>query len=164
VRTIPDFPEKGIVFRDITTVLNDPAALRFAVDEMTRKLDGLDFDAVAGPESRGFIFGMPIAYNLGKAFIPIRKEGKLPHRTLKKSYALEYGEAVVEMHEDAVTPGRKVVVVDDLLATGGTCGAILELLKEAGGVIAAVVFLIELDALNGRDALKGYNVQSVLTY
>lgn len=164
VRTIPDFPEKGILFRDITTVLQNPDALIQAVDQIMDKLDGATFDLVVGPESRGFIFGVPVAYNMRKGFVPVRKAGKLPYKTLSKSYDLEYGSATIEMHEDAIRPGQKVVVIDDLLATGGTCKALVEMIEEAGGVIESLVFLIELEALGGRDVLKGYPVHSILKY
>ena len=164
IRTIPDFPEPGIIFRDITTVLQNPHTLALAVDAITDKLSGVDFDLVIGPESRGFIFAMPVAYKLRKGFIPVRKKGKLPYLTVQKSYKLEYGNAVIEMHRDAVAKGQRVVVIDDLLATGGTCRALAELVEEVGGVIASMVFLIELEALKGRVLLKDYNVQSIIQY
>ena len=164
VRNISDFPAPGVLFRDITTVLRDPEALRFSIDQMAALLHGDAFDKILGPESRGFIFGVPLAYNLGKGFIPVRKAGKLPHATLRQEYALEYGTATVEIHRDAIKPGQRIVVVDDLLATGGTAKAIAELVKSLGGVISSYVFLIELTALNGRDALREYPVRSVLQY
>jgi len=164
IRSIQDFPEPGVIFRDITTVLQDPDLLVTAVDAIADKLSGVDFDLVAGPESRGFIFAMPVAYKLRKGFVPVRKKGKLPYLTVQKSYKLEYGSAVIEMHKDAIAEGQRVVVIDDLLATGGTCKALAELVEEVGGVVASLVFLIELEALNGREALKGYNVQSVIRY
>ena len=164
IRTIPDFPEPGILFRDITPILHDPIYLKAAVDKMADMLKGIDFDYIAGPESRGFIFGVPLAYNLAKGFIPIRKEGKLPCDTLKKSYSLEYGTATIEMHADAITKGSKVVIADDLLATGGTSKAIVELIEEAGGEVVSMIFLIELISLKARDLFEGYSVHSALRY
>ena len=164
IRTIPDFPEKGIMFRDITTVLQSGEALHGAVDTICDHLKAVDFDSVIGPESRGFIFGTPVAYKLQKGFIPARKAGKLPYKTLAKTYDLEYGSATIEIHEDAIIKGRKVVIVDDLLATGGTCKALCELIEDCGAEVAAIVFFIELEELKGRDLLKGYNVSSVVKY
>jgi len=164
IRSIPDFPESGVIFRDITTVLQNPDMLAYAVDAIADRLTGADFDLVVGPESRGFIFAMPVAYKMHKGFVPVRKKGKLPYLTVQKSYDLEYGSAVIEMHRDAIAPGQRVVVIDDLLATGGTCKALAELVEEVGGVVASMVFLIELDALKGRELLKGYNVQSIIQY
>ncbi len=164
IRSIEDFPEKGITFRDITTVLQDPKALKESIDEMDKLIKDLDYNVVVGPESRGFIFGMPIAYNNEKAFVPIRKAGKLPYKTIAKSYALEYGEATIEMHIDALKKGDKVVITDDLLATGGTCLAMIDLIEQTGAEVVGLVFFIELEGLSGRDKLQGYNVQSVLKY
>ncbi|MDR1559743.1 MAG: adenine phosphoribosyltransferase [Clostridiales bacterium] len=164
IRAIPDFPEPGVIFRDITTVLQNPRTLAFAVDAIADRLDGADFDLVIGPESRGFIFGVPVAYKLGKGFIPVRKKGKLPYKTVRKSYDLEYGSAEIEMHIDAIAKGQRVAVIDDLLATGGTCKALADIVEEVGGVVAAMVFLIELEPLRGRELLKGYNVKSVIQY
>jgi len=164
IRAIPDFPSEGIMFRDITTVLQDPEALKSSIDQICDILKDVDFDIVIGPESRGFIFGMPVAYALNKGFVPVRKEGKLPHETIKKSYSLEYGEAVIEMHTDAIKKGQKVVIIDDLLATGGTCKAIAELIEEVGGVIEEMIFFIELDGLNGREVLDGYNIKSLVNF
>ena len=164
VRTIPDFPEPGIMFRDVTTVLQDAEGFKLAIDEMKKLLDGVDFDVIAGAESRGFIFGAPLAYALGKPFVLIRKKGKLPCETVEKSYDLEYGSATIEMHKDSVKPGQKVVVVDDLIATGGTIEAACELIEELGGEVAKVVFLMELAGLNGREKLAKYDVASVVTY
>ena len=164
IRTVPDFPEAGIIFRDITTVLQNPHTLAFAIDAIADKLTGMDFDLVVGPESRGFIFGVPIAYKLHKGFVPVRKKGKLPYITVTKSYNLEYGSAEIEMHKDAIAKGQRVVVIDDLLATGGTCKALTELVEEIGGIVASLVFLIELEALKGRELLKGYNVHSIIQY
>ncbi|MCL2199477.1 MAG: adenine phosphoribosyltransferase [Defluviitaleaceae bacterium] len=163
VRDILDFPIPGILFRDITTVLKEPDTLKAAVDEMAALLDGVEFDAVLGPESRGFIFGMPLAYNLGKGFVPVRKLGKLPGETVQKKYDLEYGSAVIEIHKDAVTKGKRFVLIDDLLATGGTAKATVELVEEMGGVVVASVFFIELEDLKGREILSG-DVRSLLKY
>ncbi len=164
MRTIPDFPEKGIIFRDITPILQNADYLQIAVDQISDRLEGVDFKTVIGPESRGFIFGVPVAYKLRKGFVPIRKSGKLPFERVQKSYALEYGSATIEMHVDAIEKGEKVVIVDDLLATGGTCKAMVELIEEMGGEVAAIVFLVELLGLKGRELLKGYNVQTILQY
>ena len=164
VRDIQDFPIPGILFRDITTVLKNPIALHGSVDAMIDLLGGLQFDTILGPESRGFIFGMPMAYQLGKGFVPVRKAGKLPAPVAAKEYSLEYGSAVIEVHKDAVIPGHKYIIVDDLLATGGTAKAIADLVTELGGEIAAMLFFIELEGLKGREVLEGYDVRSVLAY
>ena len=164
VRSIPDFPEPGIIFRDITTVLQDPDGLHLAIQSMQDKLKDTEFDVVVGTESRGFIFGVPIAYNLHKAFVPVRKKGKLPCETVSMEYDLEYGSAVIEMHKDSIKPGQKVVLVDDLVATGGTIEAAIKLVEELGGEVVKVVFLMELAGLKGRERLKGYEVESVLCY
>lgn len=164
IRSIENYPQEGVIFRDITTLLKDAEGMKTAIDEMTAKLQGVDFDMVLGPESRGFIFGMPVAYNLGKGFVPVRKKGKLPAEVISKEYALEYGTAVIEMHKDAIQPGQKVVIVDDLMATGGTAKAIVEMVEEMGAEVAALVFLIELDFLEGRKALPGYRIESVIHY
>ena len=164
VTTIPDFPEKGIMFRDITSVLQDADGLKLAIDTMQEQIADLDFDVVVGPESRGFIFGMPIAYNLHKPFVLIRKKGKLPRETVEKEYDLEYGKAIIEMHKDAIFPGQRVVLVDDLLATGGTARAAIDLIEELGGIVVKVLFVIELKGLNGREKLKGYDVDSIIVY
>ena len=164
VRSIPDFPEPGIIFRDITTILQDPDGLHLAIQSMQDKLKDTEFDVVVGTESRGFIFGEPIAYNLHKAFVPVRKKGKLPCETVSMEYDLEYGSAVIEMHKDSIKPGQKVVLVDDLVATGGTIEAAIKLVEELGGEVVKVVFLMELAGLKGRERLKGYEVESVLCY
>lgn len=164
IRTIPDFPEKGIMFRDVTSVLQDADGLKLAIDEMVKKLEGTDCDIIAGAESRGFVFGMPIAYLMHKPFVMIRKAGKLPCETVSKTYDLEYGTATIEIHKDAIKPGQKVVLVDDLIATGGTMKAAAELVEELGGEVVKALFLIELAGLNGREALKGYDVESVVKY
>lgn len=164
VTTIPDFPEKGIMFRDITSVLQDADGLKLAIDTMQEQIADLDFDVVVGPESRGFIFGMPIAYNLHKPFVLIRKKGKLPRETVEKTYDLEYGTATIEMHKDSIKPGQKVVVVDDLIATGGTVAAAVKLIEKLGGTVTKCVFLMELAGLKGREQLKGYDVETVIAY
>ena len=164
IRTIPDFPEPGIMFRDVTSVVQDADGLKLAIDEMVKLLDGVECDVIAGAESRGFIFGMPIAYLMHKPFVMIRKAGKLPCETVSKTYDLEYGTATIEIHKDAIKPGQKVVLVDDLIATGGTMKAAAELVEELGGEVVKALFLIELAGLNGREALKGYDVESVVKY
>lgn len=164
VRSIPDFPEPGIVFRDVTSVLQDKDGLKMAIDQMQELLNGLDFDAIIGPESRGFIFGVPLAYNLNKAFIPIRKKGKLPCETISMDYDLEYGKATIEIHKDAIRQGQKVVIVDDLIATGGTIEAIIKLIEMLGGEVVKIIFLMELKGLHGRDKLQNYDVDAVIQY
>lgn len=164
IREIPDFPQKGILFRDITTLLKEPEAMREAIDLMTADLKDVDFDYILGPESRGFIFGMPVAYNLHKGFIPVRKAGKLPAEVIKKEYQLEYGTAVIEIHKDAIVAGKKYVVIDDLMATGGTSRAIAEVIEAMGGEVVKMEFLIELTGLKGREVLSKYDVSSVLKY
>jgi adenine phosphoribosyltransferase len=164
VRSIPDFPEPGIVFRDVTSVLQEKEGLKMAIDQMQELLSGLDFDVIAGPESRGFIFGVPIAYNLNKGFIPIRKKGKLPCETVSMDYDLEYGKATIEIHKDAIKPGQKVVIVDDLIATGGTIEAITKLIEMLGGEVVKIIFLMELKGLKGREKLAGYDVEAVIQY
>ena len=164
VVSIPDFPEPGIIFRDVTSVLQDAEGLHLAIDLMQEKLEGLDFDVVVGPESRGFIFGAPLAYVMHKPFVPIRKKGKLPCETVEKTYDLEYGTATIEMHKDAVKKGEKVVLLDDLIATGGTMKAAAELVEELGGEVVKMLFLIELSDLNGREVLKDYDVDSVVQF
>ena len=164
IRTIPDFPEKGIMFRDTTTLFQDGEAFSAAIDTICEHLEGIEFDLVAGPEARGFVFGAPVACKLKKGFITARKKGKLPYKTLSKSYDLEYGSATLEIHADAVKKGQKVVIVDDLLATGGTCKALCELIEECGAEVAAIFFFIELEDLKGREVLKGYNIISQITY
>ena len=164
VRSIPDFPEKGIIFRDITTVIQSPEGLKLAIDGINEKLKGVDYDVVVGPESRGFIFGVPVAYANGKGFVPVRKKGKLPCETISQDYELEYGTATIEMHKDAIVPGQKVVIVDDLIATGGTTEAIIKLIEQLGGEVVKIIFLIELEGLKGREKLKGYRLESAICY
>ena len=164
VKSIPDFPEKGIIFRDVTSVLQDADGLHMAIDQMQMKLEGVDFDIVLGPESRGFIFGVPIAYNMHKAFVPVRKKGKLPRATISQTYDLEYGTATIEIHKDAIQPGQKVVIIDDLIATGGTTEAIIKMVEELGGEVVRCVFLMELAGLKGREKLNGYDIDSAIIY
>ena len=164
VRSIPDFPEPGIIFRDVTSILQDADGLHLAIDLMQEKLKDVDFDVVVGPESRGFIFGVTIAYNLHKPFIPIRKEGKLPCETVSVEYELEYGTATIEMHKDAIKPGQRVVIIDDLIAIGGTNEAMVKMIESLGGKVVKAVFLMELAGLKGRDRLEGYDVDAVITY
>lgn len=164
VTNIPDFPEPGIMFRDVTSVLDDADGLQLAIDSLQKLIEGLDIDVIAGTESRGFIFGMPLAYNLHKPFVLIRKKGKLPRKTISVSYDLEYGSAEIEMHEDSIKPGQKVVLVDDLIATGGTIEAAAKMVEQLGGEVVKIVFLMELAGLNGREKLKNYDVASVITY
>ncbi len=164
VRSIPDFPEEGIIFRDVTSILQDADGLHLAIDLLQETLEGIDFDVVVGPESRGFIFGVPIAYNLHKAFVPVRKKGKLPCETVEMEYELEYGSAVIEMHKDSIRPGQKVVIIDDLIATGGTIEAITRLVEGLGGEVVKISFVMELAGLKGREKLAGYDVSSVISY
>ena len=164
VRSIPDFPEKGIIFRDVTSILQDADGLALSIDSMQALLDGVDFDVIVGTESRGFIFGVPIAYNLHKPFVPVRKKGKLPCETISRTYDLEYGTATVEMHKDSIKPGQKVVIVDDLIATGGTIEASIAMVEALGGEVVKVIFLMELAGLKGRERLKDYDVASVICY
>ena len=164
VRTIPDFPEKGIMFRDVTSVMQDPEGLQLAINGLNDLVKDVDYDVVVGPESRGFIFGTPIAYANHKAFVPVRKKGKLPCETVEATYDLEYGTATIEMHKDAIKPGQKVVIIDDLIATGGTVEAAAKLVEQLGGVVVKIVFLMELAGLEGRKKLEKYDVASVIRY
>jgi len=164
IRTVPNFPKEGIMFRDITSAIQDPEGLRLAIDELQKLLLGVEFDVIAGIESRGFIFGMPIAYNLGKPFIPIRKKGKLPCEKVEVSYDLEYGSAIIEMHKDAIKPNQKVVIIDDLIATGGTAEASVKLVELVGGEVVKMIFLIDLPDLGGRKRLEKYDVSAVLSF
>ena len=164
VRSIPDFPEKGIIFRDVTSVLQDADGLKLAIDTMQEKIEDLDFDVVAGPESRGFIFGTPLAYNNHKPFVLIRKKGKLPCETVEMEYDLEYGTATIEMHKDSIKKGQKVLIVDDLIATGGTTEAMIKLIESLGGEVVGVVVLIELAGLKGREKINGYRLESAICY
>ena len=164
VRSIPDFPEPGIIFRDVTSILQDADGLQLAIDSIQEKLKDVDVDVIAGTESRGFIFGVPVAYNLHKPFVPIRKKGKLPCETISQDYDLEYGSATIEMHKDSVKPGQKVVLIDDLVATGGTIEAAAKMVERLGGEVVKIVFLMELAGLKGRERLKEYDVESVICY
>ena len=164
VVSIPDYPEPRIIFRDVTSILQDAEGLKLAIDSLQAELDGLDFDVIAGTESRGFIFGMPIAYNLHKPFVLVRKKGKLPRETVSASYDLEYGSAEIEMHKDSIKPGQKVVLIDDLIATGGTIEAAAKLVESLGGEVVRIIFLMELAGLKGREKLKNYDVRSVIRY
>ena len=164
VRSIPDFPEEGIIFRDVTSVLQDAEGLQLAIDTMQDLVKDLDYDVVVGPESRGFIFGMPIAYNNRKPFVLIRKKGKLPCETVSMEYDLEYGTATIEMHKDSIKPGQKVLIVDDLVATGGTTEAMIKLIELLGGKVVGIVVMIELAGLEGRKRLEGYRLDSAICY
>ena len=164
VRSIPDFPEEGIIFRDVTSVLQDADGLHLAIETMQDLVKDLDVDVIAGPESRGFIFGTPIAYNLHKPFVLIRKKGKLPCETVSIDYALEYGTATIEMHKDSIKPGQKVLIVDDLIATGGTTRAMVDLVESLGGKVVGIVVLMELAGLEGRKKIEGYRLDSAIVY
>lgn len=164
VRSIPDFPEEGIIFRDVTSVLQDGEGLHLAIDTMEDLIKDLEYDVIAGPESRGFIFGMPIAYNNRKPFVLIRKKGKLPCETVAMEYDLEYGTATIEMHKDSIKQGQKVLIVDDLIATGGTTEAMVHLIESLGGEVVGIVVLMELAGLHGRDKVKGYRLEAAITY
>ena len=159
IRTIPDYPKPGIMFRDVTTLMNNPRAFRRAVDELVQPYAGLKIDKIAGIEARGFILGGAAAHQLSAGFIPLRKKGKLPHRTIAESYELEYGVDEMEMHEDAVSEGERVLLVDDLIATGGTAEAAVKLLRRAGAVVDAAFFLVDLPDLGGADRIKAMNVE-----
>lgn len=164
VISIPDFPEPGIIFRDITSILQDPDGLKLAIDSLLEMVKDVDFDVVVGAESRGFIFGTPVAYTMGKAFVPARKPGKLPRETVSMEYALEYGTGTIELHKDSIKPGQKVVIIDDLIATGGTVEAIAKLVEELGGEVVKICFVMELAGLKGREKLKKYAVDSAIIY
>ena len=164
VRSIPNFPEKGIVFRDITSVLQDKEGLQLAINSMQEVLKDIEFDVIVAPESRGFIFGMPMAYNLNKSFVPVRKKGKLPYETIEESYDLEYGSATIEIHKDAIQKGQKVVIIDDLIATGGTLEAIAKLVEKLGGDVKRICCLIDLPDLKGKQKLKKYDIKTVIEF
>jgi adenine phosphoribosyltransferase len=164
IRNVPDFPVEGILFYDITTMLQNPHALKYSIDQLVNHYRQADIDLVVGMESRGFIFGVPLAYQLGVGFIPVRKPGKLPAAKLTESYELEYGTNTLEIHQDAVSAGQRVLIVDDLLATGGTAKATCNLVEKLGGIVVGTAFVIELTFLNGRDKLQGYDVFSLLKY
>lgn len=162
IRDIPDFPKKGIIFKDITTLLKDGKAFRAAVDKIVAEYKNVKVDAVLSVESRGFLFGAAVAYNLGAGIVPVRKKGKLPHKTFSATYQLEYGTDTLEIHQDAIKKGAKVLIVDDLLATGGTTAAVIDLVKKLGGEVVGIAFVIELAPLKGREKLKGYPVLSLI--
>lgn len=164
IRDIPDYPKKGILFRDITPLLKDGKAFALCIDEMAKRVEGIDFDYVVGIEARGFIIGAALAYKLGKGFVPIRKVGKLPYKRISKEYALEYGTATIEMHHDALENGQKALLVDDLLATGGTAKAAAEMVESVGGSVAGFAFVIELEALNGRSMLGNRSMSALIRY
>ncbi len=164
IRDVPDFPKKGIVFKDITTLLKDQEAFKDAIDQLTEPFREAEVDIVVGIESRGFIFGSAVAYKLGAAFVPVRKPGKLPADALKEEYALEYGTDVVEIHQDSIKEGQKVLIVDDLLATGGTMEATCKLIEQLKAQIVGIRFLIELTFLKGKEKLSGYDVSSIIEY
>lgn len=164
IRVIDNFPKEGISFKDITTLIGDGEGLKISIDKMADFLRDKNIDVVVGPEARGFIFGVPVAYALEVGFVPVRKPGKLPYDTVRVEYDLEYGKDVLEIHKDAIKPGARVAIVDDLLATGGTIGAVAKLVEQAGGEVVALTFAIELTELNGRDKLPGYDIMSLLEY
>lgn len=161
---IPDFPEPGIIFRDITGILEDADGLKLAIDELVKLIGDTEFDSVAGAESRGFILGMPLAYLLHKPFIPVRKAGKLPRETVSETYELEYGKATIEIHRASVHPGDRVILIDDLIATGGTMKAAVNLIEKCGGSVVKIIALTELKGLKGRSALEGYDVETAVAY
>lgn len=164
IRTVENFPKEGISFKDITTLLIDGEGYKTAIDTCIELVKDLDYVKIVGPEARGFVVGAPMSYATGKGFVPIRKPGKLPAETLSYEYELEYGTDTLEIHKDAITPGDKVIIADDLLATGGTVNAVAKMVEQLGGEVVGMVFLIELEFLNGRDRLKDYNVQSIIKY
>ena len=164
IRDIPDFPVEGILFRDITPLMQEPTAFRYVIDRMAEYYEGQDIDVILGIEARGFLIGAPLAYRIGKPFVPIRKEGKLPYETRSMKYALEYGQNVVEVHTDAVSKGQRAIILDDLLATGGTMAAGAELVESMGGEVAGLGVVIELIDLDGRERLSGYGVYSLVQY
>lgn len=164
IRVIEDFPKPGISFKDITTLLQDGEALRETIDRLTGFVKDKKIDVVVGPEARGFLLGTPIAYKLGVGFVPVRKPGKLPGDTLRYEYKLEYGNDALEIHKDSIKPGQRVLIVDDLLATGGTISSAAKLIEQLGGEVASIAFIVELTGLNGRERLKGYDVNAVVQY
>ena len=164
IRIIENFPKEGISFKDITTLLQDGDVLKYTIDSMVEYLKDKQVDVIVGPEARGFLFGVPVAYALGAGFVPVRKPGKLPYDTIEIEYDLEYGSDKLEIHKDAIKPGQKVAIVDDLLATGGTVGAVTKLIEQMGGEVVSLIFVIELTELNGKDKLKGYDIISLVKY
>ncbi|MGQ9856522.1 MAG: adenine phosphoribosyltransferase [Fervidobacterium sp.] len=164
IRDIPDFPQKGVIFRDITPLLKDPTAFKHAIDTIVEETKKYEFDVIVCPEARGFMIGAPLAYILNKGFVPVRKPGKLPYKTISDTYELEYGKAELHIHEDAIKPGQKVLIVDDVLATGGTALALKRLVEKVGGQVVASAFLIELTYLNPRDLLKDLPIIAPIKY
>lgn len=164
IRVIENFPKEGISFKDITTLIGDGEGLKASIDAMVEYLKDKNIDVIVGPEARGFIFGVPVAYALGVGFVPVRKKGKLPAETVSVEYDLEYGTDTLEIHKDSIKKGQRVAIVDDLLATGGTIEAVAKLITEAGGEVVSLNFLIELTGLNGKEKLKGYDVKSYVEY
>ncbi|KUK21130.1 MAG: Adenine phosphoribosyltransferase [Pseudothermotoga lettingae] len=164
IRDIPDFPFEGIIFRDVTPLLKNPQAFQAAIDKMAETVSDIDFDSIVAPEARGFIFGSALAYKLHKGFIPVRKPGKLPYETTSIEYDLEYGTAKLQIHSDAIDKGEKILLVDDVLATGGTANAIAQLVKKLGGEVAGTCFLVELTYLNPREKLRDYLIRTVISY
>lgn len=164
VTIVPDYPKEGITFKDITTIMDNGEAYKFATDEIVKYAKELGTDLIVGPEARGFIIGCPVAYALEIGFAPVRKPGKLPRETVSVDYDLEYGKDTLTIHKDAIKPGQRVLIVDDLLATGGTIGATIELVEKLGGIVVGCAFLIELSYLEGREKLKGYNMHALMTY
>jgi adenine phosphoribosyltransferase len=164
IRVIEGFPKEGISFKDVTTLLQDKEAFTYTIDKFKEYLKDKNIDIIVGPEARGFIFGAPLAYAIGAGFVPVRKKGKLPADTISVSYDLEYGSDALEIHKDAIKPGQRVAIVDDLLATGGTIGSVAKLVELVGGEVVSVDFVIELTDLKGRDKLKNYDVMSLISY
>jgi adenine phosphoribosyltransferase len=164
VAIVPDYPKPGIKFKDITPLMDNGEAYRYATDQIVAYAKDKQIDLVVGPEARGFIIGCPVAYSLGVGFAPVRKEGKLPRETIKVSYGLEYGSDVLTIHKDAIKPGQRVLITDDLLATGGTIDATIKLVEQLGGIVAGIAFIIELSYLEGRSKLNGYDVMTLMQY
>lgn len=164
IREVQDFPKPGIGFKDVTTLLQDAEAYKFAIDQCVELTKGIEYDVILGPEARGFLVGAPMSYATLKPFVPVRKPGKLPYETVRVEYELEYGTDVLEMHKDGVLPGQRVLITDDLLATGGTISAIVKMVEEMGGIVAGIVFLMELDFLNGREKIGNYPMFSLIHY
>ncbi|EES91835.1 MULTISPECIES: adenine phosphoribosyltransferase [Clostridium] len=164
IRVINDFPKKDISFKDVTTILNDKEALKYTVDTISEYLKDKNIDIVVGPEARGFLFGAPVAYAIGAGFVPVRKKGKLPYETISSEYDLEYGSDVLQMHKDAIKKGQRVAIVDDLLATGGTMGSVIEMIEKLGGEVVSVDFVIELTDLKGREKIGNYDIMSLVQY
>ena len=164
IRVIDNYPKEGISFKDVTTLLQDKDALKYTIDKISEYLKDKNIDVVVGPEARGFLFGVPVAYAIGAGFVPVRKKGKLPYETIGVSYDLEYGSDELEIHKDAIKPGQRVAIVDDLLATGGTIASVAKLVEEIGGKVVTADFVIELKELNGRAKLEGYDIMSLLEY